>query len=113
MQKIIIINSGSVSKKYALYEGQELLLSAHFEILPQEFQMHLKKGETFAKSERISKENFDHAFDYFIDVLIKLKIIEKESDIVGVAFRMVAPGLTFQKDQIIDKNYLAKIDEIA
>ena len=113
MQKIIIINSGSVSKKYALYGGEELLLSAHFEILPKEFQMHLKKGETFSRSERISKENFDHAFDFFVDLLIKSKIIEKETDIVGVAFRIVAPGLTFQKDQIIDKNYLAKIDEVA
>jgi len=113
MQKIIIINSGSVSKKYALYEGQELLLSAHFEILPKEFQMHLKKGEIFSRSERISKEDFDRAFDYFIDLLIKGKIIEKEADIVGVAFRIVAPGITFQKDQIIDKNYLAKIDEVA
>jgi acetate kinase len=112
MQKIIIINSGSVSKKYALYEGQELLLSAHFEILPKEFQIHLKKGDDFSKSERISKENFDKAFDFFIDLLINKKIIEKESDIVGVAFRIVAPGLTFQKDQRIDKNYLSKIDEI-
>jgi len=113
MQKIIVVNSGSVSKKYALYEGSELLLSAHFEILPQEFQMHLKKGETFAKSERISKENFDAAFDYFVDLLVKSKILEKEADIVGVAFRIVAPGLAFQKDEIIDKNYLTKLDEIS
>ncbi len=113
MQKIIIVNSGSVSKKYALYEGQELLLSAHFEILPQEFQMHLKKGETFSRSERISKENFEEAFDFFIDLLVKSKIIDRESDIAAVAFRMVAPGLTFQDDQRIDKNYLSKIDEVA
>jgi acetate kinase len=111
MQKIIIVNSGSVSKKYALYEGEELLLSAHFEVLPQEFQMHLKKGENFARSERISKENFFTAFDYFVDLLIKSKILEKESDISGVAFRIVAPGLVFQKDQIINKEYLSIIDK--
>jgi len=113
MQKIIIVNSGSVSKKYALYEGQELLLSAHFEILPQEFQMHLKKGETFSRSERISRENFEQAFDFFVDLLVKSKNIEKEYDIVGVAFRIVAPGLNFQNDQRIDKTYLSKIDEVS
>lgn len=113
MQKIIIVNSGSVSKKYALYEGQELLLSAHFEILPKEYQMHLKKGETYARSEKIKAENFNKAFDYFIDLLIEKKIINKELDIYAVAFRIVAPGLIFQKDQIIDKNYLSKIDEIS
>ena len=73
MEKIIIINSGSVSKKYALYKGEELLLSAHFEVLPKEFQIHLKKGDTFAKSEKIVKDNFDYAFSYFVDLLLKQK----------------------------------------
>jgi acetate kinase len=113
MEKIIIINSGSVSKKYALYKGEELLLSAHFEILPKEFQIHLKKGETFTKSEKISKDNFDYAFGFFVDLLLKQKIIDKDSDISAVSFRVVAPGLTFQKDAIIDKEYLNKIDKIS
>lgn len=113
MEKIIIVNSGSVSKKYALYEGEKLLLSAHFEVLPQEFQIHLKMGENYSRSERIKKDNFDHAFDYFVDLLISKKIIIKESDIIAVAFRVVAPGLFFEKDQIIDKNYLIKLDEIS
>lgn len=113
MEKIIIVNSGSVSKKYALYEGEKLLLSAHFEILPQEFQIHLKMGENYSRSERIKKADFDYAFDYFVDLLISKKIIVKESDIIAVAFRVVAPGLFFEKDQIIDKNYLMKLDEIS
>lgn len=113
MQKIIIVNSGSVSKKYALYEGEELLLSAHFEIFPKEFQMHLKKGENFFRSERISKENFEEAFNFFIDLLISKKIIDHEVDIAGVAFRIVAPGLSFQKDTMIDIDYLSKIDDIS
>lgn len=113
MEKIIIVNSGSVSKKYALYEGENLLLSAHFEILPKEFQIHLKMGENYSRSEKVKRDNFDYAFDYFIDLLISKKIINKETDIVGVAFRVVAPGLFFQKDQIIDKNYLMKLDEIS
>lgn len=113
MEKIIIVNSGSVSKKYALYQGTELLLSAHFEILPTEFQIHLKKGDTYSRSEKITRENFEEAFDFFIDTLIEKKLINKESDVAAVAFRIVAPGLVFQNDQIINKEYLAKIDVIA
>ena len=111
MEKIIIVNSGSVSKKYALYQGEELLLSAHFEELPTGFQVHLKKGETYSKSQKILEEDFNAALDYFIDFLIDTKIIVNEKDISGVAFRIVAPGLFFQEDKIIDKNYLSKLDE--
>jgi acetate kinase len=113
MEKIIIVNSGSVSKKYALYQGEELLLSAHFEELPTEFQVHLKKGETYSKSQKILKKDFENALDYFIDYLINTKIIVNEEDVAGVAFRIVAPGLFFQTDRIIDKEYLSKLKKIS
>lgn len=113
MEKIIIVNSGSVSKKYALYQGEELLLSAHFEELPTEFQVHLKKGETYSKSQKILKKDFENALDYFIDYLINTKIIVNEEDVAGVAFRIVAPGLFFQTDRVIDKEYLSKLKKIS
>jgi acetate kinase len=113
MEKIIIVNSGSVSKKYALYQGVNLILSAHFEILPNELQIHIKNGENISRSQKINKENFDKAFDYFIDLLIEGKIINSEKEIKAVSFRVVAPGKFFQKDLEIDKNFLEKLDEIS
>jgi len=112
MEKIIIVNSGSVSKKYALYKGEELVLSAHFEVFQNNFQVHFKSGENFEKSQKVDDSDFESAFDYFINLLIEKKIILKDAEISAVSFRIVAPGLFFQKDALIDKNFLSKIDEI-
>ncbi len=116
MQKIIIVNSGSASKKYALYDGHILLVSFHFEENKnsggKDYLLNLKKDNNFSKETSVSAEDYERAFDYSIDFLIENKYLENEEEIKGVVFRIVAPGSYFTSDRIINSEFLDKLEEI-
>ena len=83
-KKYLIINLGSVSKRYAIYSGKEAQLSKHFE------------------KDEMDPADFDNACNSFI----------KESgseDISGIGFRVVASGSFFREDRIIDEEYLENL----
>ncbi|PIT93158.1 MAG: hypothetical protein COU06_01590 [Candidatus Harrisonbacteria bacterium CG10_big_fil_rev_8_21_14_0_10_38_8] len=101
MDVILIINIGSSSKKYTAYQGNQEILSAHFE--------HVKKGFLVTwgnKEEKINKDQFNTAIKIFTDKLQQLPL--------AVGVRIVAPGFTTHKE--IDDTYiqsLKKTEEFA
>jgi len=111
MNKTIIINNGSASKKYALYEGNVALFNIHYEQTPTNYIV-TEISNKEEKEEQIDSSIFKESFSDFIDRLLKYDFISYEDDIDAVALRIVAPGKLFQEHRIIDKNYLVKLDDI-
>lgn len=116
MQKIIIVNSGSTSKKYALYDGHDLVMSFHFEQDKNSknggYLLGLKKDKTFSKEVLVSTKDYEQAFDYAVNFLIENKYLSNKDEIDAVVFRIVAPGTYFTSDRIINSEFLERLEEI-
>jgi acetate kinase len=90
MAKYFIVNVGSESRKYALYQDGERVFFAHFE-----------------------KENgklIENSTEYVIGQLLEQKLIGALSEISAIGFRVVAPGSYFLQNKIIDGEYLQKLE---
>jgi len=113
MKRYLIVNTGSVSAKYAIYSEKLELFFGHFEI---------EEGKTIvsfygdgrkdkSKTINIGEEIFKNSLDFFIDEAIKNNIIESKDDIFSISVRVVAPGTYFQSDRIVDETFISKITE--
>ncbi len=103
--KYLIINPGSESKKYAVYEGEKKVYHAHFE---REDGGYIVTEVLSGQKEKtvISDKAFDKAQAYLLELLIARKIIISRDDISAIGIRIVAPGEYFLANKIIDKEYL-------
>ena len=113
--KILIINTGSASKKYALYEGDKQIYSAHFEhaadgpIVTEVFTVG--DGTEEKVTTPISDRVFDRALLRLLDSVREKKIITSPADVGAIGIRIVAPGDYFLTHKIIDKEYLKMVKQ--
>jgi acetate kinase len=110
--KTIIVNNGSSSKKYALFDEDKEILSSHYEKTPTNFILTETVLNTDTETE-IKEEIFTESFSDFVNKLITKKLIVNRREISAVAVRVVAPGLYFQEHRLIDKEYLFNLDNIS
>ncbi len=111
MNKYLIVNTGSVSAKYAIYSEKSELFFGHFEIeVGKAIATFYKDGDK-SKSETISISDqiFKNSLEFFIDEAIKNNIIKSKNDIFSIGIRIVSPGTYFQSDRIIDTSFILKI----
>ncbi len=110
--KKIIVNNGSVSKKYALFDSDKEIMSAHYEMLPEGFVV----TETAADGEKeaqIDRKIFDKSFSDFIGKLLDRKLLSDKKEISAIGVRIVAPGKYFQEHRLIDDKFLFNLDDIS
>ena len=82
MEKIIIINSGSVSKKYALYEGERKIVVFHYESTKDGYLLTEKVDGVMNRSSRIKDSDYKKAFSHFIEsILSQGKIKDKKEKV--------------------------------
>ncbi len=99
MDKILVVNPGSASRKYALYDGNNELWRAHFEKDGKSFVVKIiENGKPSVVN--ISKTDFDNSVGF-------LKERMKDASVIGV--RVVAPGQYFLENRKIDKGFLKKL----
>lgn len=108
---ILITNPGSSSRKYALYKGDELLCSLHFEFEGKSVVCNLKKSDGTAK-----KLNMD--FKSLTSTVANLEeILEKEGYLGGmckidaILARIAAPGEYFSHNRIVDEKCLKELEK--
>ncbi len=110
--KILIVNTGSASKKYALYEEGKKIYHAHFEMEPaspaggEGGYIVTEIYEEISQKTPVSERVFERALYRLIDSLIEKKIISSTKDIGAIGIRIVAPGEYFLAHRVIDKEYL-------
>jgi len=113
MKKYLIVNTGSVSAKYSIYNEQTELFFAHFEIeAGQPVVSFFDTGREGKEiEENITKEIFNDSLSYFINKAIEKKVIASKNDIFSIGVRVVAPGVYFQSDRIVDASFISNINE--
>ncbi|MEI6528396.1 MAG: acetate/propionate family kinase [bacterium] len=104
-KKILIINTGSASKKYSVFEGGKKIYNAHFEMENGVYIVTEKIGEASEKSP-ISRRVFERSIERVLGGLINKKIIASKEGIDAAGIRIVAPGQYFLTHRIIDKEFL-------
>ncbi len=117
MSKILIINTGSASKKYSIYEEGKKIYNAHFEMEPSSetgegggYVVTEIFNDVDGKEEKIktpvSERVFERAQVRLLDSIINKKIVKNKDEINSIGIRIVAPGEYFQENGVIDKEYL-------
>ena len=110
IMKILIINTGSASKKYSIYEEGKKIYNAHFEMEEGGYVVTETFNDTEGKEEKaktpISGRVFERALVRLLDSIIEKKIVKNKDEINAIGIRIVAPGEYFLQNRIIDKEYL-------
>jgi len=111
-KKLLIINVGSSSQKYAFYEGEKHRLFAHFEMVGDGFMLQVEREGERKKSFKISKNDFLRSGQKIIDILKKERLIKNEREIDAMGFRVVHGGDKFFEPILIDKNFISELEKI-
>lgn len=104
-KKYLVINTGSASKKYAIFEGNKKIYNAHFEVEDGVYIVTETFGEQSIKTS-ITEKIYKKAQSFLLESLIAKKIITAKGDIEAIGVRIVAPGEYFLSHRVIDKEYL-------
>lgn len=103
-----IINTGSASRKYALYCGNERVFFAHFENEGGDFVATIESGESVRRE--IAETDFNHSLEYVLKELARIgKLSDLTKEIAGIGFRIVAPGAYFLEHRVVDEDFLNRL----
>ncbi|MBQ6393920.1 hypothetical protein IJH74_01590 [Candidatus Saccharibacteria bacterium] len=108
---ILITNPGSSSRKYALYKGQELVCSLHFEFEGKGIICTLAKADG---SKKVLKQPFKELTSTVANIN---RILTEEGYLGGmtkldaILARVACPGEYFTQDHIVDEEYLKVLDK--
>ena len=107
--KNLIINLGSASKKYALYQDLDLIYQAHFEQEGEDLIVtEIVAGEK--NKRRLDDDLYAESVGVVLDSLIERGIISGREEVDLVSVRIVAPGEYFLKHRLLDDEYLKMAD---
>lgn len=108
---ILITNPGSSSRKYALYKGDELVCSLHFEFEGKEIICTLKKADG---SKKVLKQTFKELTSTVANInriLTEEGYLGGMSKIDAILARVACPGDYFTEDHIVDEEYLKALEK--
>lgn len=111
MQANIIINLGSSSKKYSVYdEAGTMCLSAHMENENGQFVVNYINNINNSSHSKLdlSIEDYRNSFSILLQHMRELNLLH----IISIGMRVVAPGSYFQKSQRIDAVYIEELKKI-
>lgn len=115
MDKILIVNCGSSSLKFKLFDEdiRNVIASGIVERIGQaKSPIKIKNGKT-AKNFEKNIRNHENAVKFLLEQLKALKIIENFNEIKGVGHRVVAGGEEFKQSVIVNSKILQKISLIS
>lgn len=110
-KKLLVINVGTSSKKYAFYIGAQKLMFSHYERENGGFIVtHTDKDGKEIKM-GIFETDFQNSSLKEIEYLVSCGLIKNRTEINAAGFRVVCPGEYFNKPQKIDFEYRQKLRE--
>lgn len=112
MATTLIVNPGSTSRKYALYENGRCIFTLFFEETGTGFLCATVRNSVKTGEEIISASHFNNAFSKTVAYALSQKDIALAGDITHVGIRVVAPGSYFTAHRTINKEYIQKLKEV-
>lgn len=110
MAVTLIVNPGSSSKKYALYDASGLRLTAHVEHTETgEVSLCVTSAGVDDRCQIIGPKAFETSVLDFIERALHEKVIASATEIDTVGLRVVAPGTFFQAHRVINDEWLSRL----
>lgn len=106
----IIVNPGSASKKYALYDGATKILSLHFEQLEGSYQLTVS-GPDMTQSTILNEGEYSNALQYVLSTMQSAPYMSAGATVAAIGVRIVAPGSFFQAHKKIDAEYIRMLEK--
>lgn len=114
MATTLVVNPGSSSRKYALYQNGQVVLEVRFEDTNSGFEMCSQTTGTQQICESVKKSDFSESFDRVAEVVDSYLFRGgKNKKLDAVVIRVVAPGTFFQKHAIINDAYVEELKKKA
>ena len=112
MSKLILItNPGSASRKYALYDGEELMAQFHFEYEGKKVVCTIKDVDDGKKKIKPAITDLNDAITILPKILNDEEYVTDQHKLAAVVVRIVAPGDYFTEDHIVDAEYMKQLKE--
>ncbi len=109
MDATFVINPGSASKKYALYIGEQAVLSVTYERVAKDYGKCVERDGERQRCESITGTNYDDALAEVIAEAVKEGLIPSHSAITRIGLRIVAPGTFFQAHRLLSDEAIEKL----
>ena len=112
MSKLILItNPGSASRKYALYDGDDLMAQFHFEYEGKKVVCTINDVDDGKKKIKPAIDNLNDAITILPKILSDEEYVTDQHKLVAVVVRIVAPGDYFTTDHVVDDEYMKQLKE--
>lgn len=115
MSKVLIVNSGSSTFKWKLFnlEDEKCIAEGMVDRLGQEDSLFKIKyqGKKLSENEKVSTH--EDAVKLTLHTLLKIKAIKKYSEITRVGHRIVAGGTIFKDSVVIDSKVIKQISDLS
>lgn len=105
MALTLVVNPGSVSKKYALFNDRLPVMQFLFEHTVSGFEMCTHVGDGLQECQSVSQEEYQNSFTQ-VSTQVKQYLADNRLSLDTIAVRIVAPGQQFQKHQVIDDTFV-------
>ena len=112
MSKLILItNPGSASRKYALYDGDDLMAQFHFEYEGEKVVCTINDVDDGKKKIYPEIDNLNDAITILPKILADETYVTGQHKLAAVVIRIVAPGDYFTEDHVVDDEYMQNLKE--
>ncbi len=114
MEKILVVNAGSSSLKYKLYEmpEEEVICSGIAERIGHDDAIFRLKFNGESNKTTLPIENHTKAVELLLDALIVHKVIADFNDIKAIGHRVVQGGKYFSKSVFFDDDTIEKVESL-
>ncbi|TSC91430.1 MAG: acetate kinase [Parcubacteria group bacterium Licking1014_17] len=106
----LIVNTGSASKKYALYREGELALIAHYETVGKDYILEVKIKEN-KKSFDVTPEEYKNSAEEVLKLIVRENLLLDVSMITAIGFRVVHGG-TNRQPLVIDEKIIKELEAL-
>ncbi len=111
MRKLILItNPGSASRKYALYDGEQLIVKMHFEHEGEKIVCTLSDDNGRKEKEVVKISTLNDAVKEVDKILRREHYLSDKNILAAAVIRVVAPGDYFVKDHVVDDEFMRQLE---
>ncbi len=117
--KILVLNAGSSSVKYQLFnmESKAVLASGLVEQIGEgESTAKIKYIDNNGNEQKFEQKSFikdhDEALGWLSDVLVRFGVLKSLNELGGIGHRVVQGGAVFSAPTLVDENVLVEIEKL-
>ena len=108
---VLVVNPGSASRKYALFENNQKKATVHFEFVNNKVVGTVDYNNQ-KQSVEYDDEDLSNVARYVLSLLHQYNVIGEADKLSAIGIRVVAPSDSFAKDRLVDDEVIADLQSL-